>query len=180
MKSNLVKILATLGLIIAIAVILKSVFGIGKIGVKKITNNSSSSKTYIKFEKCYPSDEYKNFNEYFLAEGDDEWWQTNYWEIDLKKNIVISTIVRSDEAIKKLKDKRDLVAKKIRMETYSITSSSKTYVQTGFNKHFIRNINTGIEYAYTFNLKDGYIEISQKNSSTQKLENTYATQCEKY
>ena len=37
MKSNLVKIVATLGLIIVIAVILKSVFGIGKIGVNKIT-----------------------------------------------------------------------------------------------------------------------------------------------
>ena len=175
MKSNLVKILGTLGLIIAIAVILKSVFGIGKIGFSNL-----SSKTYIKFEKCYRLDEYKSFNEYFLAEGDDEWWQTSYWEVDLEKNIVISTLVRSDEAIKKLKDKRNLVAKKIRMETYSITSSSKTYVQTAFNKYFIRNIDMGIEYAYTFNLKDGYIETSQKNSVTQKLEKTHTTQCEKY
>ena len=175
MKSNLVKILATLGLIIVISVILKSVFGIGKIGF-----NNLSSKTYIKFEKCYPSDEYKSFNEYFLAEGDDEWWQTSYYEIDLEKNKVVMTTIRSDEAIKKLKDKRDLVAKKIRMETYSITSSSKTYVQTAFNKFLIRDIDMGIAYAYSFNLQDGYIEISQKNSSTQKLENTYATQCEKY
>jgi len=36
MKSNLVKILATLGLIIAIAVILKSVFGIGNLGIKNL------------------------------------------------------------------------------------------------------------------------------------------------
>ena len=175
MSKNLVKILAMLGLIIVIAVILKSVFGIGKIGF-----NNLSSKTYIKFEKCYPSDEYKSFNEYFLAEGDDEWWQTSYYEIDLEKNEVVMTNIRSDEAIKKLKDKRDLVAKKIRMETYSITSSSKTYVQTAFNKFFIKNIDMGIEYAYSFNLKDGYIETSQKNSGTQKLEKTFATQCEKY
>ena len=36
---NLVKILATLGLIVAIALILKGVFGIGEIGVKKISKN---------------------------------------------------------------------------------------------------------------------------------------------
>ena len=40
MKSNLVKILATLGLIVAIALILKGVFGIGKIGLKKISKTS--------------------------------------------------------------------------------------------------------------------------------------------
>ena len=34
MKSNLVKILATLGLIVSIALILKGVFGVGKIGIK--------------------------------------------------------------------------------------------------------------------------------------------------
>ena len=44
MKSNLVKIVGTLGLIIAIAVILKSVFGIGNIGFKSILNKVSSSK----------------------------------------------------------------------------------------------------------------------------------------
>ena len=37
MKNNLVKILATLGLIVAIALILKGVFGIGEIGFKKIS-----------------------------------------------------------------------------------------------------------------------------------------------
>ena len=40
MKSNLVKILATLGLIVAIALILKGVFGVGKIGFKKISKTS--------------------------------------------------------------------------------------------------------------------------------------------
>ena len=38
MKSNLVKIISTLGLIIVIAVILKSVFGIGKIGFKNLSS----------------------------------------------------------------------------------------------------------------------------------------------
>ena len=44
MKSNLVKIIATFCLIIVIAVILKSVFEIGKIGVKSVSNKVSSNK----------------------------------------------------------------------------------------------------------------------------------------
>ena len=179
MKNNVIKILATLGLIIAIALVLKGFFGVGKIGFKNLF-----SKTYIKFDRCYPiQDEFTNytsFNEYFLDEGDGEWWVSSYWEIDLKKKEVVVTGVRSDEAIKKLKDKRNLVVEKIRMETYSIISSSKTYVQTAFNKLNIRNIDMGIEYAYSFNLKEGYIEISAKDSNTQKLKNTYRVQCEEY
>jgi len=37
MKSNLVKIIATFGLIVVIALVLKEMFGIGEIGVNKIT-----------------------------------------------------------------------------------------------------------------------------------------------
>ena len=40
MKNNLVKILATLGLIIAIALILRGVFDVGKIGFKKLKVDS--------------------------------------------------------------------------------------------------------------------------------------------
>ena len=47
---NLVKILATLGLIIAIALILKGVFGVGEIGVKKFSKNFSKSKKLPKLE----------------------------------------------------------------------------------------------------------------------------------
>ena len=50
MKNNLVKILATLGLIIAIAVILKLVFGIGKNGVSKLSNKSSKSLPILRCE----------------------------------------------------------------------------------------------------------------------------------
>ena len=39
--NNLVKILATLGLIVAIAFILKGVFGVGEIGLKKIKTNTN-------------------------------------------------------------------------------------------------------------------------------------------
>ena len=41
MKNNLVKILATLGLIIAIALILRGVFDVGKIGIKSFSNKKT-------------------------------------------------------------------------------------------------------------------------------------------
>ena len=41
MKNNLVKILATLGLIVAIALILRGVFDVGKIGVKSFSNKKT-------------------------------------------------------------------------------------------------------------------------------------------
>ena len=47
MKSNLVKILATLGLIVAIALILKGVFGIGKIGFKNFSSKLPTLKCEI-------------------------------------------------------------------------------------------------------------------------------------
>ena len=41
MKNNVVKILATLGLIVALALVLKGVFGVGEIGLKKIKTNTN-------------------------------------------------------------------------------------------------------------------------------------------
>ncbi len=45
MKSNLVKILATLGLIVAIGLILRGVFDVGKIGFKNLFSKGSSLPT---------------------------------------------------------------------------------------------------------------------------------------
>ena len=51
--NNLVKILATLGLIVAIALILKGVFGIGELGIKKITKKiTQTSKTKLPNLEC--------------------------------------------------------------------------------------------------------------------------------
>mgnify|MGYP006092388415 CR=1 FL=1 len=47
MKNNLVKIIATFGLIVVIALILKGIFGVGKIGFSKITNSDNSKKIGI-------------------------------------------------------------------------------------------------------------------------------------
>ena len=60
MKSNLVKILATFGLIVVIAVILKSVFGIGKIGFENLLGRKICEK--VKFtEKKYTGKLHKHF-----------------------------------------------------------------------------------------------------------------------
>ena len=44
MNKNLIKILSTLGLIVAIALILKGVFGVGDVSFKKITKNFNKAK----------------------------------------------------------------------------------------------------------------------------------------
>ena len=61
---NLVKILATLGLIVAIALILKGVFGVGKIGLKKVSKNNT-----IIFDQCWDRDDFTNFID-FTNEND--------------------------------------------------------------------------------------------------------------
>jgi hypothetical protein len=50
MKNNLVKILGTFGLIIAIALVLKGVFGVGEIGVKKFSKKFSKINKLPKLE----------------------------------------------------------------------------------------------------------------------------------
>ena len=51
--NNLVKILATLGLIVAIALVLKGVFGIGELGIKKITKKiTKTPKTKLPDLEC--------------------------------------------------------------------------------------------------------------------------------
>ena len=52
MKSNLVKIIGTLGLIIAIAVILKSVFGIGKKEIPHFCDLFLGTKYVYSFYDC--------------------------------------------------------------------------------------------------------------------------------
>ena len=44
MNKNLIKILSTLGLIVAIALILKGVFGVGDVGFKKVTESFNKAK----------------------------------------------------------------------------------------------------------------------------------------
>jgi len=60
MKDNLVKILATLGLIVAIALILKGVFGVGKVGFDKI--KTKVSKSSLPTLECTFKDDVANSN----------------------------------------------------------------------------------------------------------------------
>tara|TARA_B100000959_G_scaffold273382_1_gene323842 strand:+ start:609 stop:1031 length:423 start_codon:yes stop_codon:yes gene_type:complete len=60
MKNNLVKILATLGLIVAIALVLKGFFGVGKIGFENLFGRKICEK--VKFtEKKYTGKLKKHF-----------------------------------------------------------------------------------------------------------------------
>ena len=174
MKNKVVKILATIGLIIAIVLILRGVFDVGKIGFKNL-----SSKTYIKFERCYAPGEYKNYEEHFLAEGRDAFYLQVYFEIDLKRNLATITEVRSEEALKKLKELHNVIASKIRIDTYPIVTSSKTYIGTDY---MVPKSSSDVrtEYSYTFNLKEGYVEINARNVDTLKMRFTSIWQCENY
>jgi len=56
MKKKIIRVLATIGLVIAIFLILKGVFDIGKIGIKSFSSNKN-----IIFEKCYDTDEFSSY-----------------------------------------------------------------------------------------------------------------------
>ena len=65
---NLVKILATLGLIVAIALILKGVFGVGKIGLKKVSKNNT-----IIFDQCYNPSEFSSYEKAYPSDWFEKW-----------------------------------------------------------------------------------------------------------
>ena len=156
MKSNLVKILATLGLIIAIAVILKSVFGIGKIGVSKITNSGNSN--IIVFDKCYPPDEYASFDDLYKGETKLRGYESHKYEIDLTKREVVWSSVRSDASIQSYKEK-GVIVDKLRMETWPITAFNDKIV-----KATIKGNNETVDYF--FNLENGEETHNKKKGNT--------------
>ena len=121
MKNNLVKILATLGLIIAIALILKGVFGVGKIGFKSFSSNNN-----IIFEKCYDTDEFSNYKKSISASI----YENRDFEIDLSKDIVTRTVVWKDETIKRNKEKNNFIMPKVELDTFRIVSKTKDFVKT--------------------------------------------------
>ena len=157
MKNKVVKILATIGLIIAIALILRGVFDIGKIGFK----NFSSNKNIIIFDKCWDIEEFKNYNEH-LAQSDFEKW---FFEIDLAKGIAVRTVVRTDKAIKFFK-KKGHISKKIELDNFYIKSVTQNFVETEITDH------NGFVTSYVFNLNNGQLTINwfepKTPSSTQQ------------
>ena len=105
---NLVKILATLGLIVAIALILKGVFGVGKIGVKKIVAKSSSTKS-LPMLKCEIND----------TDGSKK---TQFYDLDKIKNND-PTANMSTEQFKKWRSKKNLEA-----TTFGDNKSMNNYI----------------------------------------------------
>ena len=84
---NLVKILATLGLIVAIALILKGVFGVGKIGLKKVSKNNT-----IIFDQCYDPSEFSSYEKAYPS----DWFEKWNFKINLDLGTVVRTMVRKD------------------------------------------------------------------------------------
>ena len=147
MKSNLVKIIATFCLIIVIALILKGIFGVGKIGFNKIINSDNSKK--IVFDKCWDPEGNKNYKESFARDD----MEKLFFEIDLSKGTVVRTVVRKDEVIKKYSEKGTIV-KKVELDNYYIKSKTQNYIETEITQH-------GTYVAsYTFNLKNGQATIN--------------------
>jgi hypothetical protein len=146
MSKNLVKILATLGLIIIIAVVLKSVFGIGKIGFKSLTN-----KNIIIFDKCWNPSQYKNYNEAFVDSYFEQW----YFEIDLSKGIAVRTVIMNDETIKRWKEKKGYVEKKVTLNNFYIKSKTQNYIETK-----IKGDDLTTPSSYSFNLTNGQLILN--------------------
>ena len=175
MKSNLVKIIGTLGLIIAIAVILKSVFGVGKIGFSKLSNKSSK----ITFENCWDINDYKSYEQSMKKSSVDS--QT--FEIDTSTKRVVRTTIWSDEFVQTSKDMQKegipIAANKIDQDTMIIESYTDNFVTTVPFKvvdGYSRVLGT---YIFVFNLRDGTYENSYKDEKYGDV-STYKSKCEKY
>ena len=159
MNKNLIKILSTLGLIVAIALIFKGVFGVGKIGLNKVSKND-----FIIFDQCWDRDNFKNFIEF--TNKNDGLNEKFTFELDFKKKTMVSVLVRKDSEIERLK-KKGMYLKKISLTTYPIISISKNYIETDL----IGNL---IKYSYVFDLKKG--QVIQKAESSEAAN----FQCDKF
>jgi len=157
MKNNLVKILGTFGLIIAIALILKGVFGVGKVTTKKFSKPSISSsknlaiKETIIFDKCWGPDDFANYEDGFR----DSDFEKMLYQINLVSKEVTRTLVFKDTYLKKMKDWDGTVIPKVTLDNFYIKSSTDTYVET-------KKFDEGgwLIYYLVFNLKNGQITVN--------------------
>ena len=166
MKSNLVKIIGTLGLIIAIAVILKSVFGIGKIGVSKTMPKSdikkqvtktipksdikkqatkvSSNLSQILFENCYDSEKYQSFEEQFIQ----------------PLNKIRAHSFRINPIEKRLTETITKRGGMVKSESYRIEYISEKYIKTILKKMKIMKGLIDIEQTITVDLSKNEIKLN--------------------
>ena len=141
MNKNLIKILSTLGLIVAIALILKGVFGVGKIGLNKVSKNN------IIFDKCWDKGNFDNLTHY-LSNNDSNFEKITY-EIDIQKKTMVEISIRKDSSIQWGKQ-NGLNLKKIELFEYPIVAVSNDYIETDLAGELIK-------YSYVFDLKKGEI-----------------------
>ena len=143
--NNPVKILGTFGLIIAIALILRGVFDVGKIGLKKVSKDST-----IIFDKCYDPSEFSSYEEAYPS----DWFEKWNFKINLDLGTVVRTMVRKDETIQKF-SKNSVKLKKVELENFYVKSSTDAYIET----KPLDQIWYGEKYTnyYTFDLKKGMI-----------------------
>lgn len=171
-KSNLVKILATIGLVMAILLTIKGVIDVGKVGVNKISKNTidkstgSTNKNIIKFDKCWGKDESSNYEDYFRTNDFEEM----FFEINLAAKKVTRNIVFKDAYIKKFKDWDGTVIPKVSLDNLYIKSFTDNYVET---KNFNKN---GLVYYYVFNLKNGQLTVNH----LKPFSDTTNWQCNKF
>ena len=60
-----------------------------------------------------------------------------------------------------------------------ISYQGATFIRTAYAKPKSNHVDLGQEYAYVFNLKEGYFEINTRNSDTQRIVSTSMSKCEK-
>ena len=145
MKKTIIRVLATIGLVIAIFLILKGVFDIGKIGIKSFSSNKN-----IIFEKCYDTDEFSSYKK-SVSVSDFENWN---FEIDLSKDIVTRTVVWKDETIKINKEKNNFIMPKVELDTFRLVSKTKDFAKTEPLGGIMGN-----DSYYTFFLNSGKMQL---------------------
>ena len=166
MKNNLIKILATFGLIVVIALVLKGVFGIGKIAVNKTIPKSdikkqvtktipksdikkkatkvSSNLSQILFENCYDSEKYQSFEEQFIQ----------------PLNKIRAHSFRINPIEKRLTETITKKYGNVKSESYRIEYISEKYIKTILKKMKIMKGLIDIEQTITVDLSKNEIKLN--------------------
>lgn len=123
----------------------------------------------VTFDRCYNTDDYNSYNEQ-INDYENVIGQTTY-EINLSEEKVTSTTIMTDKELKWWKEK-NVVAPKIKMETYPIAGSNSQYISTGFDPEGF--------YKMVFSLKTGQINGITHDKKTKKISYQSNGKCEIY
>ena len=118
-------------------------------------------KNHIKFDKCWNIEKYKNFND---ANKSDDIYKEWFFEIDLEKETVTRTSIYYDKYYKMNKERYDL--KKVNLDTYSIKSVTKKFIETKYKRGS----------SYLFNLNNGEMSLDKEMSDLSGVN----FKCDKY